>query len=94
MEPSLDDEEVVVQTGEWHPYSDCPPTGITALCYTYEKLLGEKVRALGERARPRDLYDVKNLFWHTEFRPRASEVLDVLDEKCAFKSSTSRSFLI
>ena len=29
--------------GEWHPYSDCPPTGITALYYTYEELFGEKV---------------------------------------------------
>ena len=70
----------------WHPYTDCPPTGITAFCYAYEELFGEKIRALGERARPRDLYDVINLFWHTEFRPLASEVLEVLRQKCNFKS--------
>ena len=78
--------KVVVQTRGMAPLQRLSTDGNNALCYTYEKLFGEKVRALGERARPRDLYDVKNLFWHTEFRPRTSEVLDVLREKRAFKS--------
>jgi hypothetical protein len=75
-----------VRRAVWHPYSDSPPTGISAFCYAYEELFAEKVRALGERARPRDLYDVINLFWHTEFRPGASDVLEVLRRKCSFKS--------
>ena len=29
-----------------------------ARCYSYEEVFAEKVRALAERARPRDLYDV------------------------------------
>jgi predicted nucleotidyltransferase component of viral defense system len=54
-----------------HPYSDLPEGGISARCYAYEEVFGEKVRALAERTRPRDLYDVVNLFRHDEFRHRA-----------------------
>ncbi len=46
----------------YHPYSDEPEGGIQALCYVYEEVFGEKFRALAERTRPRDLYDVVNLF--------------------------------
>jgi predicted nucleotidyltransferase component of viral defense system len=45
----------------FHPYSDRPEGGIWANCYAYEEAFGEKLRALGERTRPRDLYDVVNL---------------------------------
>ncbi len=68
-----------------HPYSDLPEGGITARCYAYEEIFAEKVRALAERTRPRDLYDVINLFRNAEFRPAAHAVLDVLTSKCAFK---------
>ncbi len=68
-----------------HPYTDLPEEGISARCYAYEEVFGEKVRALGERARPRDLYDVVNLFRHGEFRPAAAAILDVLRRKCEFK---------
>jgi predicted nucleotidyltransferase component of viral defense system len=45
-----------------HPYSDAPTNGIVARCYAYEEIFAEKIRALAERARPRDLYDViKNM---------------------------------
>lgn len=68
-----------------HPYSDVPEGGITARCYAYEEVFAEKVRALAERTRPRDLYDVINLFRNGEFRPAAHAVLDVLKSKCVFK---------
>jgi predicted nucleotidyltransferase component of viral defense system len=68
-----------------HPYSDVPDGGIIARCYAYEELLAEKVRALAERTRPRDLYDVINLFRYGEFRPAVSAVVHVLKRKCAFK---------
>jgi predicted nucleotidyltransferase component of viral defense system len=68
-----------------HPYSDAPADGISARCYAYEEVFGEKVRALAERTRPRDLYDVVNLFRHDEFRPDAVTVLGILQKKCAFK---------
>lgn len=68
-----------------HPYSDAPADGISARCYAYEEVFGEKVRALAERTRPRDLYAVVNLFRHDEFRPDAVTVLGILQKKCAFK---------
>jgi predicted nucleotidyltransferase component of viral defense system len=68
-----------------HPYSDAPEAGILARCYSYEEVFAEKVRALAERARPRDLYDVINLFRHDEFHPAAPVIHDVLRKKCAFK---------
>jgi len=75
-----------------HPYSDLPEGGIIARCYAYEEVFGEKVRALAERTRPRDLYDVVNLFRHGEFRPAARAVLDVLRRKCAFKGISVPTF--
>jgi predicted nucleotidyltransferase component of viral defense system/DNA-directed RNA polymerase subunit RPC12/RpoP len=68
-----------------HPYRDAPEGGITARCYAFEELFGEKVRALAERARPRDLYDVINLFRHGDFRSAAAVIRDVVMQKCSFK---------
>ena len=80
------DEFLVLPPAErtlFHDYSDAPAEGVTVLCYAYEEAFSEKVRALGERARPRDLYDVINLYRNAEARPRASVLLDVLKQKCA-----------
>lgn len=82
------DERVVLPLAErpvGHPYTDRPAHGMTARCYAFEEIFAEKTRALGERSRPRDLYDVINLFRTEEFRPLPSAVLHVLREKCAFK---------
>ncbi len=72
----------------YHPYTDAPPDGIEVLTYAYEEAFGEKVRALGERTRPRDLYDVINLFRNDKARPTAAVLLDVLRQKCEFKGIT------
>ncbi len=69
-----------------HPYSDVPAGGIHANCYAFDEIFGEKIRALGERARPRDLYDVINLFRNGEFHPSASTVKNILRRKCDFKN--------
>ena len=82
------DERMVhppVERAVAHPYSDRSEGGITAQTYSLTELLGEKIRALGERARPRDLYDVISLFRRQDLRPEASAVLQVLREKCEFK---------
>jgi hypothetical protein len=68
----------------FHSYSDTPEGGIHIQCYAYPEVFGEKVRALGERGRPRDLYDVINLFRNDNL-PAAPVVLDVLTQKCAYK---------
>jgi predicted nucleotidyltransferase component of viral defense system len=68
-----------------HPYSDRPDGGIRIQCYSYEEVFAEKVRALAERERPRDLYDVVHLYRHESERPKRASVLRTLEEKCAFK---------
>jgi len=82
------DERLVlppIEASVFHPYSDAPAEGIVARSYAYEEAFAEKVRALAERARPRDLYDVVNLFRNGDARPEATVVLDVLRQKCEFK---------
>jgi predicted nucleotidyltransferase component of viral defense system len=76
-----------------HPYSDAPDGGIMARCYSYEEVFAEKMRALAERARPRDLYDVVNLFRHDEFHPAAPVIHDTLAKKCTFKGITFPTLL-
>lgn len=83
------DEKLVlpeVHREVFHPYSDKPDGGIWVNCYAYEEAFGEKVRALGERTRPRDLYDVVNLYRHGDSRPAASVLRNVLEQKCAYKA--------
>jgi hypothetical protein len=58
---------------------------MAARCYAFDEVFGEKIRALSERARPRDLYDVINLFRNGEFRATAAVIRDVVRQKCAFK---------
>ena len=70
----------------FHPYTRPPEGGLWANCYAYEEAFGEKLRALGERTRPRDLYDVVNLYRHTDSRPRPPVLRDVLQQKCEYKA--------
>jgi predicted nucleotidyltransferase component of viral defense system len=69
----------------FHPYSDAPEEGIEVLAYDYVEAFAEKFRALSERTRPRDLYDVVNLYHNAEARPEQQQFIAVLREKCAFK---------
>ena len=69
----------------FHPYSDAPEEGIEVLAYDYVEAFAEKFRAFAERARPRDLYDVVNLYRNAEARPEQQQFIEVLREKCAFK---------
>ena len=90
------DEKLVlpsVRREVFHPYSDRPEGGIWATCYAYEEAFGEKLRALGERTRPRDLYDVVNLYRHTDGRPTAMVLLDVLRQKCDYKAIPVPNFV-
>ncbi len=85
----LTDDEVLVLPAArlrvFHPYSDEPPEGIVIASYAYEEAFAEKTRALAERARPRDLYDVVNLFRNVDARPKSAVLVDVLRRKCEFK---------
>jgi predicted nucleotidyltransferase component of viral defense system len=68
-----------------HPYSDRPENGIHIACYCFEEVFAEKLRALAERERPRDLYDVVNLYRHDELKADREAIFDTLQKKCAFK---------
>lgn len=69
-----------------HPYPDDLPPPASVRCYTLEEVFAEKIRAMGERGRPRDLYDIINLFRHDELHARRELVASVLDEKCCTKN--------
>ena len=73
----------------FHDYSDVPVEGIRVRCYAYEEAFAEKARALGDRARPRDLYDVINLYRNTEARPQSAVMHDVLRQKCIHRGLTA-----
>ncbi|MFO8049847.1 MAG: nucleotidyl transferase AbiEii/AbiGii toxin family protein, partial [Desulfosudaceae bacterium] len=68
-----------------HPYSDCPQEKIQINCYCFEEVFAEKVRALAERERPRDLYDVVHLYRHDELTTNQAAILNTLKKKCEFK---------
>ncbi len=68
-----------------HPFSDRFPSGGDIRCYSFEELFAEKTGALGERCRPRDLYDVVNIHRHSEPRNEPRHVRQTLAEKCESK---------
>lgn len=68
-----------------HPYADCPESGIYSLCYCYEEVFAEKTRALGERARPRDLYDVISMYRNQDLTPDLKILRSILKQKCRHK---------
>jgi predicted nucleotidyltransferase component of viral defense system len=82
------DERVVLDPDRrqiHHPYSDCPAEGLHVTTYCFEEVFAEKVRALAERLRPRDLYDVVHLYRRHELQPDRTEVIETLRSKCEFK---------
>ncbi|MEA1912423.1 MAG: nucleotidyl transferase AbiEii/AbiGii toxin family protein [candidate division WOR-3 bacterium] len=66
--------------GVLHPYSDRCQFKIKV--YSLEEIMAEKIRALFERTRSRDLYDV--LYLHDKIK--RERMLDTLTEKCRFKN--------
>jgi predicted nucleotidyltransferase component of viral defense system/DNA-directed RNA polymerase subunit RPC12/RpoP len=82
------DEVLVLEPVErevHHPYTDKPEGGLRARSYAFEEVFAEKLRALAERERPRDLYDVVHLYRHEDLHPDRAMLLQTFKEKCAFK---------
>ena len=65
-----------------HEYTDDLPEPVSVRCYSLEEIFAEKVRALGDRCLPRDLYDVVNLFSRREQMINANRVPELYVEKC------------
>ena len=74
-----------VQRPVHHLYTDLPADGIRILSYSFEEVFAEKMRALAERQRPRDLYDVVHLYRRQDLQPDRSVVRSTLARKCEFK---------
>jgi predicted nucleotidyltransferase component of viral defense system len=68
-----------------HAYEDELPGDAAVQCYSFVELFAEKLRALGQRTRPRDLYDVINLYRRADLREDRELVFAVLKEKCSYK---------
>jgi len=67
-----------------HPYSDAPSPAARVLSYSLRELHAEKIRALAQRCRPRDLYDVVLIHRHPDLANEAADVASILQSKCAF----------
>ncbi|MDC0977718.1 nucleotidyl transferase AbiEii/AbiGii toxin family protein [bacterium] len=76
-----------------HPYSDKIPTPSRVRCYSFEEVFAEKIRAMGERSRPRDLYDIINLYRHSDLKTKPKNVNTILTSKCTTKNVPIPSFL-
>ena len=77
--------DAVAERGVFHPYPDELPGAVAVATYSFDELLAEKTRALFERARPRDLYDVVYLL---DNRPDAFDlerVHELFEKKCQAK---------
>ena len=54
-------------------------------CYGFEEVFAEKLRAMGQRSRPRDLYDIVNLFRRRDFLLHWELINSLYREKCHSK---------
>ena len=66
-----------------HKYSDKLPNNPKIQCYSFDELFAEKIRAMGERALPRDLYDIINLY---RMGKLTNNVKNILKNKCLNKN--------
>lgn len=70
----------------YHAYPDSLPADALVGTYAFEELIAEKTRALVERTRPRDLYDMVFVLDNSETIPDAGLLREVFQEKCRVKS--------
>ena len=80
----------------FHAYPDTLPDGTSVGAYTIDELFAEKLRALVERTRPRDLYDVAFILGNQPEVSNLVRVRELLREKCGVKgipAPTSESVL-
>lgn len=78
-----------------HAFPDTLPEPGHVRCYSFEEVFAEKLRAMGERGRPRDLYDIVNLYWRADLQAHPQLIRKVLEEKCRSKDvpvPTAESF--
>jgi predicted nucleotidyltransferase component of viral defense system len=77
--------EEPVKKRVYHPYSDSD-FDFRVQAYCIEEIFSEKLRALVERMRPRDLYDIVHLFNDSRWSLDRKKIQDVLGKKCRYKN--------
>ena len=86
----LTQHEVLVDDADersaFHPYPDDLPEDLTIAAYSIEELFAEKTRALLERTRPRDLYDVVQIVENHSGSIDFELAREFFHKKCAHKS--------
>lgn len=75
-----------------HPYSDELPETKMVRCYNLEEVFAEKIRAMSQRGRPRDLYDIVFLSRRSDLYAEPNLISAVLEEKCTSKGIPVPSF--
>ena len=82
----LTSDEVLVERPVFrpigHPYSDRLSID-RVVSYSITELFSEKLRALAERCRPRDLYDIVHMHRHPDLIGMSGTVRQILERKCA-----------
>jgi len=82
-------EEIVLASerrGIFHPYPDDLPPGAGVACYALDEVVAEKTRALVDRTRPRDLYDVVLILENHAPDLNLPQVREVFVRKCRAKN--------
>jgi predicted nucleotidyltransferase component of viral defense system len=69
-----------------HPYPDALPTEAAVRAYSFNEVVAEKTRALFERCRPRDLYDVIHLLENAPDHVDLPHVRKLFGDKCRSKA--------
>jgi predicted nucleotidyltransferase component of viral defense system len=69
----------------FHPYPDELPEKALVTTYSLEELFAEKTRALHERMRPRDLYDVVQLVENYSAKVDFASARQIFSKKCTAK---------
>jgi len=69
-----------------HPYPDELPGAAVVRAYSFNELLAEKTRALLERSRPRDLYDVVHLLENPPTELDITRTRELFVRKCGAKA--------
>lgn len=83
-------DEIIVNKPEsrqiFHPYPDhANVQRNSVMTYDIHDLFAEKIRALFERTRPRDLYDVVEIYRQSALSFDKDKILYTLAKKCAYK---------
>lgn len=69
-----------------HSYSDAFGKETKVRCYSFDEIFAEKLRAMGQRSRPRDLYDIVLLFRRNDLQAEPKHIRGILEQKCAHKN--------